>query len=84
MDTMSKKIEKAAKAAIKAGGGPAEVARKLTAITGKRITLQAIQQWTRIPQDWVKAMGQITGWPLHKLRPDLADAPKAAPAEARA
>jgi len=76
---MDKRI---AQRAIKAGGGPSKVARRLTELSGKPISTQAVSLWqqSRIPIEWVKHMETISGKPRHKLRPDVYDAPTTAPA----
>ena len=39
------------------------------------ITRGAVAQWTRIPPSRAHDVSRVTGIPLHKLRPDLWDAP---------
>ena len=56
--------------ALKAAGGPAELARKLG------ISSQAVSQWERIPGERTLAVEDITGIPAHELRPDLYRAPR--------
>ena len=56
--------------ALKAAGGPSELARKLG------ISSQAVSQWERIPGERTLAVEDITGIPAHELRPDLYRAPR--------
>jgi DNA-binding transcriptional regulator YdaS (Cro superfamily) len=56
--------------AIDAGGGPTELARKLTEV-GKPITGQAIHQWAKVPPYRVLDVERVTGLPRSVLRPDL-------------
>lgn len=44
-----------------------EIARQLS------LTRQATSKWTRVPADRVRSVADITGYPLHVLRPDLYD-----------
>lgn len=75
---------KIVKRAIKAAGGPAELARRISELVGKPISMQAVSQWYRIPVERVKPVESITGIPRHELRPDIYDAPaRAKPQEAR-
>lgn len=70
-------MREAAKAAVKASGGGAALARQLNR------ERQAIYQWTRVPADLVLLVEKISGVSRHVLRPDLyppnepiADAPQ--------
>lgn len=54
--------------------GPVELARRLTA-AGQPISSQAVGQWSEVPVKRAKAVSEITGIPLHELRPDLWDPP---------
>lgn len=59
------------KEACDAVGGAAELARRLTAVSGKPITRSAISQWLQIPHLRVLQVEKITGISRHKQRPDL-------------
>lgn len=51
---------------IDKGGGVANLARKLS------INHAAIVRWKRVPDKRLAAVSKITGIPVDKLRPDLA------------
>jgi hypothetical protein len=53
-----------------------EIARQLT------LTRQATSKWRRVPAERVRKVADITGYPLHFLRPDLYEVP-AKPARRR-
>jgi hypothetical protein len=61
---------------FKKAGGPAALVRRLKEETKKPITIQAVIQWERIPQEWVKPTSKITGFQLHQIRPDVYDKPE--------
>ena len=56
--------------AKKAAGGATMLARKLT-IAGHPITPQAVSLWRQVPPERVGPVSQVTGIPVHELRPDL-------------
>jgi DNA-binding transcriptional regulator YdaS (Cro superfamily) len=62
-------IEIAQRAAEQFGG-----VRKLAAALGIKHT--AFYSWTEIPDKRVRKISELTGIPLHELRPDLYDAPQ--------
>lgn len=64
-------MEKICAKAIDMSGGPAALAAKITDITGKAITSQAISQWKEIPPGRVLVVEKITGLSRHDLRPDV-------------
>lgn len=68
----------AARTAIEAAGGGAELARALG------IKKTSVQDWKSagIPASRVPAVSRVTGLPLHAIRPDLFDAPATAEAAA--
>lgn len=51
--------------------GGAELARRMMRAGAKRITGQAISQWTRVPAERVAHVEAATGIPREQLRPDL-------------
>lgn len=46
------------------------------------LTRAAVATWKRVPAERVRAVADITGIPLHELRPDLYDPPAAQRGEA--
>ena len=40
---------------------------------GLRVTKQAVGQWTRVPDEKVRVVAELTGLPLKRIRPDLYD-----------
>jgi DNA-binding transcriptional regulator YdaS (Cro superfamily) len=62
-----------ARAVIKAGGGPTLLAAKLGVVPS------AITQWKKVPPRHCRRCSEVTGIPLHEIRPDLWDAPKKEP-----
>jgi len=49
---------------------------------GLGITTGAVAQWDRVPAERAPAVAEITGIPLHELRPDLWPPPIVQPSEA--
>jgi DNA-binding transcriptional regulator YdaS (Cro superfamily) len=62
--------------AIKGASSSAALAAKLG------VTRQALSQWRRVPSMRARAVSEITGVPLHELRPDLWPSPMPSDAEA--
>ena len=56
--------------AKKTVGGAKQLAILLVS-RGHQITPQAISQWRRIPAAKARDVAEVTGIPLHQLRPDL-------------
>jgi hypothetical protein len=54
-----------------------EIARQLS------LTRQATSKWRRVPAERVRRVAEITGYPLHFLRPDLYEVPNGPPARRR-
>ena len=78
MPTFAAMVEEA----IRASGGPSALARALG------IDHSSVIGWRkkgRVPAERVRKVSEISGIPLHELRPDLFDAPAhPAPSEPRA
>jgi DNA-binding transcriptional regulator YdaS (Cro superfamily) len=51
-------------------GGPVALSR----LCG--ITPQAISQWRRVPPQYVNTVTKLSGWPQHKIRPDIFAKPR--------
>lgn len=51
--------------AIEKSGGLSALSRQIG------ITRQAISQWDRIPAEQCRQVSEISGVPLHELRPDI-------------
>lgn len=58
-------LERRAKFAIKAAGGPSRLARFLS------VERQAVFGWRRVPEERCDKVSEFTGIPKHELRPDL-------------
>lgn len=56
-------------AAIEAVGGPSRLA------DGIGLVPSAVTNWRRVPAERARAISDLSGVPLHRLRPDLWDAP---------
>lgn len=52
------------------GGGAVAISKSLSA-SGKRISSQAVGQWSRVPAERVLEVEAITGISRHELRPDV-------------
>jgi hypothetical protein len=52
---------------ITKAGGPAKVAEHFP-----NLTSQAVSQWTRVPEDRLEKVSELTGYTPAQLRPDLA------------
>ena len=52
---------------ISKAGGPAKVATHFDDLTS-----QAVSQWTRVPDERLEKMAELTGYSPAQLRPDLA------------
>lgn len=48
-------------------GGPTEVSKHFDGLTP-----QAVSQWTRVPEDRLEKVAELTGYSPAQLRPDLA------------
>lgn len=64
------------KKAVKLAGGPSALAKELSHICKvkgikRKISRQAIDQWSLIPAFWVPFIEDLTGISKHAMRPDL-------------
>lgn len=64
---MERKIDLGLEAVLAATNGPSSLSRRLKG----SLTPQAISQWRRVPAERVLAVSEVTGIPLHVIRPDL-------------
>jgi DNA-binding transcriptional regulator YdaS (Cro superfamily) len=62
---------------LEAAGGPSRVAEHLGLVPS------AVTQWSRVPARHVPRLEALTGIPGRVIRPDLWDAPSAAPKRTR-
>lgn len=58
---------------VKQAGGPVAIARRIERSSA------AVSQWKRVPIDHVRAVAELSGIAVERLRPDVFEAVKIAP-----
>lgn len=72
MDDLTELARQARNRAIERAGGQAALARELN------ITRSAVHHWDVVPSHQAGRVSQLTGIPLHELRPDVFPLPASA------
>jgi hypothetical protein len=70
--TVGQRMQSACRLAVRKMGGQSETARRLTKAAGRRISRQAVGQWSKVPDCWLLIVERLSGVPREQLRPDLA------------